>query len=107
MTDSTDVRQNLIVLPGATISEGLDALRDMLQQAHDDASKLAPVVPIRPVESDKAEGKRQGAYRDHDNSLAECEGGCEWSARQCPKHWPERYADKHAKHRSDREAVSA
>lgn len=75
---------DLMVLPGATIREGLDNLG------------LATVTPIR----DDVEGKRQGNHRDHDNSLAACEG-CEWSARRCPLHWPERYAKQHARHSTE------
>lgn len=65
--------------------EGLDNLR------------LATVTPIR----DDAEGKYQGDHRHYDNSLATCEGGCEWSARRCPLHWPERYAKQHARHSTE------
>jgi hypothetical protein len=74
---------NLVILPGPTLREGLDNL----------GQPLASVTPIR----GDFGGKRAGNCRHYDNSLAECECS-EWSARRCPKHWPEAYSKSHARH---------
>lgn len=75
---------DLYVLPAPTLREGLEALRAQ----HDDASGLAPVVPLRPIAGDDIEGKHQGHHRHEDRSLAACmcdDFGHILDGRPCPK----------------------
>lgn len=108
MTTSTDPRQILVVLPGATLREGLDNLRAQ----RDDASELAPVVPIRPIAGDDIEGKHQGHHRDNDRSFAACTAPEHDDAHpvtfksgiavyRCPKCRPIAYLQWFAKHSTE------
>lgn len=87
MTSTTatkaDLRRDLMILPGATLREGFDALG------------LAMVAPIRPVKGKDVEGDRERHHQHCDTSAAACichEGG------GCPKCFPRGYAADFAKH---------